>query len=410
MFNKKIISSFSYLSLIQIITLLVPFIYYPYLIRKYNITDYGLVIFIQSIIMLLAIIVDFGFNISGTRSASENRDKKIRLNIIYSSITYIKITLFFICLIIYQIFILLNNKLNEHYFLSNFLFLIVLGEALFSQWLYLGLEKIKFAAIINLLSRIILLIIILVGTNTSLGFFSFPLALVLSSLFNGFFSIYFVRTRLKVKFVKVSLNRMKRDLIESYSFLLSRSVGVIILKLNTYLIGNYIGLAQVAYYDLAEKLINLALMPLNILNQILYPHIARTKNFHLTFKVIFILLAVYLAIYPIVFLLGEDVIILFAGNDMSEAFPYLLILYIIPIANIVTYFSGNCALILINKKTAFNNSIYFSALMYIVLISALLLTSKFNITVLCWALVFNSLVTSLYRAISCIKHRNLFRS
>lgn len=410
MFNKKIISSFSYLSLIQIITLLVPFIYYPYLIRKYNITDYGLVIFIQSIIMLLAIIVDFGFNISGTRSASENRDKKIRLNIIYSSITYIKITLFFICLIIYQIFILLNNKLNEHYFLSNFLFLIVLGEALFSQWLYLGLEKIKFAAIINLLSRIILLIIILVGTNTSLGFFSFPLALVLSSLFNGFFSIYFVRTRLKVKFVKVSLNRMKRDLIESYSFLLSRSVGVIILKLNTYLIGNYIGLAQVAYYDLAEKLINLALMPLNILNQILYPHIARTKNFHLTFKVIFILLAVYLAIYPIVFLLGEDVIILFAGNDMSEAFPYLLILYIIPIANIVTYFSGNCALILINKKTAFNNSIYFSALMYIVLISALLLTSKFNITALCWALVFNSLVTSLYRAISCIKHRNLFRS
>lgn len=410
MFNKKIISSFSYLSLIQIITLLVPFIYYPYLIRKYNITDYGLVIFIQSIIMLLAIIVDFGFNISGTRSASENRDKKIRLNIIYSSITYIKITLFFICLIIYQIFILLNNKLNEHYFLSNFLFLIVLGEALFSQWLYLGLEKIKFAAIINLLSRIILLIIILVGTNTSLGFFSFPLALVLSSLFNGFVSIYFVRTRLKVKFVKVSLNRMKRDLIESYSFLLSRSVGVIILKLNTYLIGNYIGLAQVAYYDLAEKLINLALMPLNILNQILYPHIARTKNFHLTFKVIFILLAVYLAIYPIVFLLGEDVIILFAGNDMSEAFPYLLILYIIPIANIVTYFSGNCALILINKKTAFNNSIYFSALMYIVLISALLLTSKFNITALCWALVFNSLVTSLYRAISCIKHRNLFRS
>ncbi|MFD1093965.1 oligosaccharide flippase family protein [Providencia vermicola] len=408
MFNKKIVSSFSYLSLIQIITLLVPFIYYPYLIRKYNITDYGLVIFIQSIIMLLAIIVDFGFNISGTRSASENRDKKTRLNIIYSSITYIKIILFFICLIIYQIFILLNDKLSEHYLLSNFLFLIVLGEALFSQWLYLGLEKIKFAAIINLFSRIMLLIIILIGTNTNLGFFSFPLALVLSSLFNGFISIYFVRTKLKVKFVKVSFNRMKRDLVDSYSFLLSRSVGVIILKLNTYLIGNYIGLAQVAYYDLAEKLINLALMPLNILNQILYPHIARTKNFHLTFKVIFILLAIYIAIYPMVFLLGEDIIILFAGSDMRETFPYLLILYIIPIANIVTYFSGNCALILINKKRAFNNSIYFSALFYLLAILSLLLMENFNIITLCWALVLNSVVTCLYRAISCFKNRELF--
>ncbi|WP_272539874.1 MULTISPECIES: oligosaccharide flippase family protein [unclassified Providencia] len=409
MFNKKIVSNFSYLSLIQIITLLVPFIYYPYLIRKYNIADYGLVVFIQSIIMLLAIIVDFGFNISGTRSAAENRDKKTRLNIIYSSITYIKIILFFICLAVYQVFILLNSKLSQEYFLSNFLFLIVLGEALFSQWLYLGLEKIKFAAVINLFSRFMLLLIILIGTNTSLGFFSFPLALVITSMLNGIISIYFVRKKLQIKFVRVSFFRMKRDLLKSYSFLLSRSVGVIILKLNTYLIGNYIGLAQVAYYDLAEKLINLALMPLNILNQILYPHIAKTKNFNLTFKIIFVLLIIYLAAYPFIFLFGEDVIALFAGDDMRDTYPYLLILYIIPIANIVTYFSGNCALILINRKKAFNNSIYISALFYLLVILYLLITENFNIITLCWALVLNSIVTCLYRAIACFKNKELFK-
>ncbi len=77
---KKTISNFSYLSIIQIGTLLNPFIYYPYIIRKFSIDSYGLVIFIQSIIMLMSIIVDFGFNIYGTRIASENAHSKKKLS------------------------------------------------------------------------------------------------------------------------------------------------------------------------------------------------------------------------------------------------------------------------------------------------------------------------------------------
>lgn len=406
--NKKLLSNFSYLSIIQILTLIIPFIYYPYLIRKYNISDYGLVIFIQSIVMLLAIIVDFGFNISGTRLVSENRDKKLRLNIIYSSITYIKIGLFLICFIIYQALIIFNEKLSENYLLSNFLFLIILGEAFFSQWLYLGLEQIKFAALINFISRVFLLIFIFIGTNTELGFLAFPIALILSSLLNGFLSIFFIRRKLKIRFTRVSFSRMKKDFLESYSFLLSRSIGVIILKFNTYLIGNYIGLAQVAYYDLAEKLINLALLPLNMLNQVLYPHIAKTKNFKLTFKTIYILLVIYILSYPFIVYFGEDIIILFAGNHMSIAYDYFIILYLIPVFNIITYFSGNCGLVLINKKNEFNNSIYFSGLVYLMILLVLYSTKILSVNSLCGALVLNAMFTALYRATYCIKYKNLF--
>ncbi|MCL0021152.1 oligosaccharide flippase family protein, partial [Providencia rettgeri] len=74
--GKKLISNFSYLTAIQLVTLAVPFIYYPYIIRKYDLESYGLVVFIQSIIMLMSILVDFGFNIYGTRAASEERDNK----------------------------------------------------------------------------------------------------------------------------------------------------------------------------------------------------------------------------------------------------------------------------------------------------------------------------------------------
>ncbi len=406
--KKKLISNFSYLTTIQLITLLVPFIYYPYIIRKFNIDDYGLVVFIQSIIMLLSIIVDFGFNIYATRITSKYSNNIKKLSVIYSSVTYIKIALFFLCLIVFQFFILFNNKLHENTVLSNLLFLIVLGEALFSQWLYLGLEKIKFAAAINLVSRIFLLLFILIGSNTSLGFHSFPAALIFSSLLNGILSIIFINNRLKIKFIPISFRRLKLDIVSSYSFLLSRSIGVIILKVNTYLIGNYIGLSYVAYYDLAEKLINLATLPLNMLNQVLYPHIAKTKNFNLTFKVVLYLFVLYILSYPILFFYGEELISIFAGNDMIKSYNYLVILYLVPITNIFTYFLGNCALILINKKKEFNNSIYISALFYFLIVLVSIYFFEINIIILCWSIVINSTLTCLYRINACIKYRELF--
>ncbi|WBA57170.1 oligosaccharide flippase family protein [Providencia sp. 21OH12SH02B-Prov] len=407
--KKKLISNFSYLSIIQIVTLLIPFIYYPYIIRKFSIDSYGLVIFIQSIIMLMSIIVDFGFNIYGTRIASENSNSKKKLSIIYSSITYIKLLLVLISFLIFQFFIYFNSKLNENHYLSNILFFIVLGEALFSQWLYLGLEKIKYAALINLFSRLCMLLIIFIGSYTFIGFYSFPLALVFSSLINGILSLWFFNIKLKLKFVPVSFKRIKKDIKESYSFLLSRSIGVIILKLNTYLIGNYIGFAQVAYYDLAEKLINLALMPINLLNQVLYPYIAKTKNFGVTFSTIKYLIVIYLLTYPILLLFGKDFIILFAGDDMAKSYTYLLILYFIPLLNIFSYFLGNCALVLIDRKKDFNNSIYIAAFFYITFILFMSQFEYVTISTLCWAIVLNAFITSLYRILKCIKYKNLLK-
>lgn len=396
--GKKLISNFSYLTAIQLVTLAVPFIYYPYIIRKYDLESYGLVVFIQSIIMLMSILVDFGFNIYGTRAASEERDNKNNLSIIYSSITYIKLGLVVFCFILYQVFIFFNDKLSSHFVLSISLYLIVLGEALFSQWLYLGIEKIKFAAAINLITRLLLLLLIIIGSNTSLGFYAFPVALIISSLLNGLFSTIFIRNKIKLKFTSVSFQRIKFDILESYSFLLSRSVGVIILKLNTYLIGNYIGLTQVAFYDLAEKLINLLLIPLNLLNQVLYPHIAKTKKFSLTFNVIKYLFILYLIGYPIIYFYGKDIITIFAGSEMIPAYKYFIILYFIPLSNVFTYFLGNCFLVLINKKKDFNNSIYFAAAFYLIFI----IINEMSVDMLCWSLVLNAVITCVCRIISSL--------
>ena len=70
--NKKIIENFSYLSLLKFFSLLFPLITYPYLLRILGFEIYGGIIFAQSITMFIGIVINFGFNITGTKDIACN--------------------------------------------------------------------------------------------------------------------------------------------------------------------------------------------------------------------------------------------------------------------------------------------------------------------------------------------------
>ncbi|HII3453821.1 TPA: oligosaccharide flippase family protein, partial [Enterobacter hormaechei subsp. steigerwaltii] len=66
--NKRIFESISYLSVIQILTMLLPFLTYPYLIKIFGLALYGQIMLSQAVVSYVAIFVNFGFNISAAKS------------------------------------------------------------------------------------------------------------------------------------------------------------------------------------------------------------------------------------------------------------------------------------------------------------------------------------------------------
>ena len=48
--NKKIIENFSYLSIIQLLNMLIPLLIFPYLIRVLGSGTYGMVIYAQAVL------------------------------------------------------------------------------------------------------------------------------------------------------------------------------------------------------------------------------------------------------------------------------------------------------------------------------------------------------------------------
>ena len=68
--NKTILANFSYLSLLQEFAILFPLLTYPYLLQIIGLELYGVIIFAQSIINYVSLVINFGFYLTEARTVA----------------------------------------------------------------------------------------------------------------------------------------------------------------------------------------------------------------------------------------------------------------------------------------------------------------------------------------------------
>ena len=113
--NKTVLVNFSYLSILQIFTIVFPLLTYPYLLRVVGLELYGVLVFAQTIISYVSLVINFGFNMSGARNVAVYKGDKERLSQIVSSIYLCKFILWLICLIVYLSVISIFSFFKNYY-------------------------------------------------------------------------------------------------------------------------------------------------------------------------------------------------------------------------------------------------------------------------------------------------------
>ena len=74
--NKTVLANVSYLSILQIFTILFPLLTYPYLLRVIGLDLYGVIVFAQTIITYVSLVINFGFNMSGAKNVAICKENK----------------------------------------------------------------------------------------------------------------------------------------------------------------------------------------------------------------------------------------------------------------------------------------------------------------------------------------------
>lgn len=376
---KYLFKNFGYLSLIQLINLLIPVAIYPYLVRVLGKDIFGLVVFAHSIAVFSMIFVSFGFNISATKDISIHRTDKSKLSEIVSSILIIKAFLFAITTLLFSLAIQNFPLLKEYQTLFYLSLWVCVYDILLPVWYYQGIEDMKKLTYLNFLSKIILFVLIFLMIKGPDDYLLYPLINGVGALLAGFVSVYIIlfRNGLGLKFQKIST--LKYYFYEGLPLFISESAIKVYVSSNKVILGAFVGTTSVAYYDLAEKIISVLKIPQKILSQTIFPKISKEKDLKFVTKIIWLSLIVNLSLMIITILASNYIIRLLGGVEMVSAVQVLIILCIsIPFITVSNIY-GIQILIPFGHKKVYALVVVLSAIIYVVGILGLWITDEINI-------------------------------
>ena len=297
--HKIIVQNTGYLSLIEIMRLALPFIALPYVIRTIGADKYGTIVFAQTVISYFVIFVNFGIDVSAVKDVAINRNNRDNLSLVVSSVMIVKS---FLCLLAFFVLLLgmmFIPYLAKERLLYLFAFFTCFSEILFPVWFYQGVEKMKYLTFIRLVSIIFYTLTVFIFVRSSEDYINVVLLQSIGCILSGGVSFYVL---LKIERIRLSFpgfSILKCCFVDSIPFFISRLSVVLNNGMAKLVSGIFFSMDAVAAFDLAQKIATTAMIPMQMMNQAVYPHIANTKS--LSFIRKYLIINVFLSLIASLF-------------------------------------------------------------------------------------------------------------
>jgi len=326
--------NFFFLGIVQIINVLLQLLVIPYVIRIIGIGGYGVIAVAQVVILFLSAITDYGFNQTATKDISLNRTDKAAISVIFYRVLFSKLLLCLLAFLLLVILILCVPILRSHSLLYLLAFTFVIGQSLFVNWFFQGLEKMHFIALLTLMARVVFAALVFAcikKENEGILFLLFWGTGNLAAAVAGLFIAYRL---LAVRFVKPAWKDVVQELKEGWP-LTAANISIYSCQyLNVFILRIFTSDLVAGYYSIAEKIFFTLKQVLAVFSQAIYPKLCGVfrqghKDVILFFKKTYVpfLLAV-LGGSILVFVLALPILYFFVGNAAINSVFFLRVLSI----------------------------------------------------------------------------------
>lgn len=377
--NRTVLTNFSYLTLLQIFTLLGPLITYPYLVRTIGLQLYGIVIFAQVLVSYISLIVDFGFNSIGAKEIASNRDNPNVISEIVSSVQLNKLIIWIICFIIYLIIVCFVPFFKDYKFVYISSFFITFNELLFPVWFFQGIEKMKYTTYINIFVKLMFILLIFIAVKDESDYIYIPLLNSLGALVAGLFSFYVIINKEKIRLCWIPLSKLIYYFKESVSLFISVLSVRLYLNINKLVVGSCLGMSEVAIYDLGEKIATTMKIPIGMIGQATFPKISRERDIRYINRLMYIVVGLAILGYMVLFLFTPFIVKLFTGDNSVDAITIVRILGLSGIFAAGNYFLGGNRLIPLGHKNEYMKVMILNCLFYFFLLLILYIVDFLNL-------------------------------
>lgn len=255
----------------QTFNLISPLIIAPYVILKSGEEGFGKVGLGFALALFLILIVDYSFDIKGTKEVSENRYDKKELERILNLALFTKLVLFIISIIIAIIIIYSLPFFYQERKLYFFSLIIVLSQVFNPVWFLQGIENFKAISIINIFSKTTYVILVYCIVKKQEEYIWVNFLLGCSTLFFNFLGLCFLIFKMKLNLEAPQKATIVDILKKDFSFCISQLTLSVRQLSPLFLTGYILGFNVAGQYKLVEQFITLFRTLIQVLLKFFYP-------------------------------------------------------------------------------------------------------------------------------------------
>ena len=170
----------------------------------------------------------------------------------------------------------------------------------------------------------------------------------------------------KISLFVPTIESIRRYFKESVPFFVSRVSVVINASMAKTICGIFFSMHEVAVFDLAQKIAMTALVPLQMLNQALFPHIAKTLDRKFVNKCFRLILLATGCIIVIVYILAPFAVFVLSDGKLPESVDILHVFSLFIFSGGITSFTGSPVLVSFGYSKPFNRSVVLSTFVLII--------------------------------------------
>lgn len=297
--NKEattLLSNFGYLSLLQIAGFLFPLITVPYLSRTLGADGLGKIYFASAVITWFNSVVTWGMDYTATRDVSRCRDDIHKVSRIFSNVFWTRLLLLFISFFVLLTLICIIPTFYHARHVLMVTFMTVLGHVMFPEWLFQGLERMKYVTILGVFSKLIFTILVFVLIKDPSDYIIQPLCISLGAITAGCISLYLILIKWNYRLYPPSAFGIVSTLRNSASVFINNFMPNLYNSMSSVLLGVFSGNVANGLLSAGSQLYSISNQFINVLSRTFFPFLARRIEKHKIYTRISLGISICLAV------------------------------------------------------------------------------------------------------------------
>lgn len=323
--TSKVFANYSHMTVSQLVNVVVSLCIYPIVIRILGAEVYGVYVFAVAIMYNMKVFVDFGLTTPVVKRFIDCNCDREGENKVVTVVVMVRCAFFMLLFGLLLLTVSCVPMLRDNACVYLVVAMQIVADIFSFAWVYQARQKMHIVTYINICAKVVSIPLILLFVKSPSDLYVFALLNSAFLLLGAFFvTMHLLRVE-KLRLVRVTTNEVKSILAEGLPFISSDLIGTIRNEVAVLFVGSYLGMREVAIYDLANKIISVPRTFIVNINRALYPDVLSTNKYDVR-RLIRYEYLLGMAVIVAIALFGYWAVLLLGGAEMTEAYGVSVIL------------------------------------------------------------------------------------